>query len=427
MDFNVSHAQPAWPPVVVAGGFVTGVVLMRSLQRRGLQVFCIDTNPRLAAFRTVYGTAFVCPNPDEAPEDWLHFMKGLGARMGVTAGVRPVVIASSDQFVTAIADHAEALNDHFIFCHAAAAVQGLLATKKRQYEIAGSHGLPVPRTEFIQSAAEIAQFAAVARFPCLIKPLHFREWKYLASDHPLFEQKLVLADTPEELLTHYHTAAQINPDVVVQEVIEGPDTNKLVYLSCYNQRSERIAWCMVRQLRTDPILFGSASVVEPVEDSEAAGLCDQFLRSFGYVGICEIELKRDSRDNSVKMIEANPRYSVTADAATYDGVDIGWLHYLDLIGQAVQPVEPEVRKFRHICLFRDVTAIRGYRKAGLMSWGEIIRSYRAPVAFFDFDLKDWRNALATLLLVAKLIAGPTVRIFFPKRHRPAVERQKAYK
>ena len=43
-----------------------------------------------------------------------------------------------------------------------------------------------------------------------------------------------------------------------------------------------------------------------------------------YVGICEIEVKRDTRDGVVRLIEANPRFSVTADAAVYAGVDIGW-------------------------------------------------------------------------------------------------------
>jgi len=122
-------------------------------------------------------------------------------------------------------------------------------------------------------------------------------------------------------------------------VIEGPDDAKLVYLSCYSQNGVRLGACLVRELRTDPIYFGSASVVEPIEDPATDALCDGFLRRIGYVGLCEIELKRDSRDQCVKLIEANPRYSVTSDAAPYAGVDLGWLHYLDLIGQPVELVQ----------------------------------------------------------------------------------------
>lgn len=413
---NVSRASPDWPPVVVAGGFNTGVVLMRSLYRRGLKVFCIDATPGRPAFRTVYGKAFLCPNPDDRPAEWLEFMTSLAGRINASAGSKPVLIASSDQFVSAFADHAEELRRHFIFCYAGTALQGLLATKKRQYEVAGTHGLPVPRTKFVENAEDIRTFAQVAQFPCLLKPLHFREWKYLAPGHPLQEQKLALANTPQELANVYGMAAEINPEVVVQEIIEGPDTNKLVYLSCYSQKSERIAWCMVRQLRTDPVHFGSASVVEPVDDPSTSRLCDEFLKSLGYAGICEIELKLDDRDGQVRMIEANPRYSVTADAAQYAGVDIGWLHYLDLIGQHVTPVEPGARDFRHISLFREVSAIRSARALGLLSWRDVLRTYRRPLAFFDFDWRDWRVSLGTVLQLARQIAGPSIRRIFPRRH-----------
>ena len=172
---------------------------------------------------------------------------------------------------------------------------------------------------------------------------------------------------------------------------------------------------MVRQLRTCPIYFGSASVVEPVTDAEADQLCDGFLRSIGYIGLCEIELKRDQRDGRVKMIEANPRYSVTADAAPYAGVDLGWLHYLDLIGQPVIPVLPSTRDFRHIFLLRDFATFRDYRRRGLLTWRELIHSYRSPRAFFDFDVRDWRVTASTVNTLARTLMAPWVRSIFPKR------------
>jgi predicted ATP-grasp superfamily ATP-dependent carboligase len=177
----------------------------------------------------------------------------------------------------------------------------------------------------------------------------------------------------------------------------------------------RLGACLVRELRTDPIYFGSASVVEPVEDPEVDALCDGFLRRIGYAGLCEIELKRDSRDHCVKLIEANPRYSVTADAAPYAGVDLGWLHYLDLIGQRVEPVQAGKSDFRHIVLRRDFACFRSYRKAGLLSWRELFRSYRRPVAFFDFDLRDWRVTADTAIALFKMLAYPLYRRVFPKR------------
>jgi len=398
------------PPVVVAGAYQTGVVLMRNLVRRKVETCCIDCVPDQPGFQTVYGKTYLCPNPDTQPAAWERFMIELAKRMGR----RPVLIPSADQFVTAIAGHAAALSPHYIFRPDSVATQALLATKKRQYEIADVNGLPVPKTKFVQSIEEVRQFGSEAQFPCLMKPVHFRDWERFPKGHPLLNQKIALAGSRDELEAQYRLAESVTTAVVVQEIIEGPDDAKLVYLSCYGRGAKRLGSCMVRELRTAPIYFGSASVVEPIGDPETDALCDGFFRMIGYEGLCELELKRDSRDGRVKLIEANPRYSVTADAAPYAGVDLGWLHYLDLIGEPVEPVEWNGRHFHHIVLRRDINCFRAYLEAGLTTWGGLIQSYKSPV-FFDFDLRDWRLTAATSVYLLKVLLYPTFRRFFPKR------------
>src|SRR5437660_937069 len=82
---------------------------------------------------------------------------------------------------------------------------------------------------------DVRGFAATGRYPCVLKPLHWREWEPLVDNHPLRWRKVVTAEDPEELLAMYRMAAAINPRVVVQELIQGPDTAKVVYMACYGQ------------------------------------------------------------------------------------------------------------------------------------------------------------------------------------------------
>ena len=405
------HPRIDRPPVVVAGAYQTGVVLMRDLARRKVETWCIDCNDSEPGFKTVYGKAYLCPNPDTHPDEWKRFMLELAIRIGR----KPVLIPSADQYVTAIASHAAALEPYFIFRKSALAMQALLATKKLQYEIANVNGMPVPRTRFIESIDELREFASGARFPCLMKPVHFREWERFPKGHPFLNEKIALAHSQDELEANYRLAASLTPSVVLQEIIEGPDEAKLVYLSCYGRGSKRLGHCLVRELRTTPINYGSASLVEPVSDPETEALCDRFFHSIEYEGICELELKRDSRDGLVKLIEANPRYSITADAAPYAGVDLGWLHYLDLIGEPVESNTWNGRHFHHIVLRRDVNCFRSYLEAGLTTWGGIARSYKSAV-FFDFDLRDWRLTARTCVYLVKVLLYPTYRKLFPK-HR----------
>jgi predicted ATP-grasp superfamily ATP-dependent carboligase len=275
--------------------------------------------------------------------------------------------------------------------------------------------MPMPATSLVQSEHEVQAFAAQARFPCLLKPLHFREWQVFPDGHPLSFQKVAIAQTPEQLLAAWRLAAAANPRTIAQEIIEGPDTDKRVYVACYDHAGRRTGHALFRELRCDPMDFGPASVSEPVADPDTDAVCDHFLRSIGYSGICEIEMKRDTRDGQIKLIEANPRLTGGGDAAPYAGVDVCWLHYLDLIGQPVSPVGPDGRDFRHIVLRADVRAVLAYRRAGRLSWRDVIHSYRGPRAYYDFDRLDWRYSLGTLRVMIRSAIGFLVRRIFRAR------------
>ena len=393
---NPARAAADWPPAVIAGAYRTGVVGVRTLVRRGVRATSFDSDRRHPGFRSRYGHAHPCPDPDTAPEQWVDFMIELSAKMGG----KPALIASADAFVSAIAAHSTTLAGHYIMSPGVP-LQGLLATKQTQYELAAKHGMPLPRTQFVKSAEDVAAFANTAQFPCLLKPLHFREWQQFPPNHPLYYAKVSIAQTPGQLLESWRLASVVDRSAIAQEIIRGPDTDKRVYLACYDREGRRIANAMFRELRCNPMGFGPASVTEPVTDSETDEVCDGFLRRIGYSGICEIEMKRDTRDGQVKMIEANARLTGGGDAAPYAGVDLCWLHYLDLIGKDPSPVAPDGRDFRHIDLRADVGAIFAYRRARLITWADVIRSYKSPRAFFDLDIHDWRYSAETIYRIAR--------------------------
>ena len=378
--------------------------------RRGVRASCFDCNPSYEGFRSVYGQAFACPDPDLDPEGWLAFMIELSGKIGDT----PVLIASADQFVSAIAAHASELAGHYVVSPGAP-LHGMLATKQTQYELAAKHGMPLPRTQFVKSVDDVTAFARDAQFPCLLKPIHFREWRRFSSDHPFYDTKVVLAQSPDELVRNWRLASALTPNLIAQEIILGVDTSKRVYLSCYSRQGHRIANALFRELRCDPVGFGPATISEPIDDPEADQVCDHFLRSVGYSGICEIEVKRDARDGRVKLIEVNPRLTGNGDAAPHAGVDLCWLHYLDMIGNPVTPVAPNGRQFRHVVLRADVAAVIRYRRERLISWADVVRSYKPPLAFFDLDTHDWWYSAQTIYQMVRSAVRELVYLMFPAR------------
>ncbi len=404
MHKKTAKAKTGWPPAVIAGAFQTGVLGVRSLQRRGVKTLCFDCNPRMQGFRSTYGPARLCPNPDVEPEKWLDFMKDLARELGEKA----VLIPSSDRYVTAIANHSEMLKEYFLL-NPGIELQGILALKQTQYQLAAENEMPMPFTSRVNTLDELVTVTKKVAYPCLIKPWHFREWEHFQKTHPFYCQKIAVANSEQELIDCYRLVQEKTPQVIVQDIIQGPDTSKRVYLSCYDNTGRRIANAMFKELRCVPFGMGPASVTEPVIDLEADRVCDAFLKKIGYKGICEIEVKRDNRDGKVKLIEANPRLSGGGDAAPYAGVDLCWIHYQDMIGQTVEPVTPTGKRFQHIVLRAEATAIPEYMRAGLLTWKDLFKSYKPPLAFFDFDLRDWRNSMETIVVFIWALISNLIR------------------
>lgn len=396
---------PRRPPAVVASVFQTGLNLMRDLEQKGIRVVGVDCDRENPGFRSRYGRSFRCPNPDTEPDNWLDFMLSLSTAMGE----KPVLIAAADIFVSAIGRHSQLLGEHFIFSRSGCLLQASLSTKEKQYALAREYGLPSPQSIYVQTVQELEDFCGRARFPVLLKPRTHREWESLPNDNPLRGRKTVSAGTREELISHYGKVSALVPQAVAQEEIVGPDSAKFCYLSVYALAGHRLGGCVVQELRAYPLMYGSATLVEPVVDEEIDRVCNNFLMSLGFVGICEIELKRDSRDGKLLLIEVNPRFSGTGDCARYTGVETGYLHYLDLIGQTPSPVVATKFGFRHVMLVNDLTAFPKYLDQGLMGWMEWVRSLSGPVEFFDFDWRDSSNARTAALRGARALVGGLLR------------------
>lgn len=395
-----AHAD--WPPAVVASVFQTGLNLMRDLEQKGIRAVGVDCNAQNPGFRSRYGSSFLCPNPDKEPERWMEFMLDLAKAIGE----KPVLIATSDIFVSAIGRHAEVLQEHFIFSVPGAKLAAALATKETQYALARQNGLPSPASAYVRSAEELEAFARSARFPVLLKPRHQREWQALPEGHPLQICKTVSSGSAQELLAHYASVSRLVPEAVVQEEIVGPDSAKYCYLSVYATTGRRLGACVVHEMRAYPLLYGCATMVEPVIDEEIDAICDRFLRALNYIGLCEIEVKRDARDGRVLLIEVNPRFSGTGDAAKYTGLETGFLHYMDLAGMNPQPAAPTKFDFRHVMLAADMAAFPKYRAEGQMTCKEWLASLNGNLKYFDFDTNDGKNARRTAFKSARaLLAG----------------------
>ena len=402
---NPVRAEANWPPVVVGGAFQTGVNLMRDMLSHGVRAVAVDYDLTHQGFRSVYGKTYRCPNPDSAGGEWVAFMKTLSAELGQ----KPVFIPAADAFIMALGRYGAELSGHYLNPPEAARLQAKLSSKETQYALCEEHGFPCPRLIYVQTRADLDRFLGGAKFPCLIKPRSPREWDALPVGNPAHGNKIVIAQTAEELVRVYEAVAPYCPEAVAQEVIAGLGNQKRVYMSAFGEGGRLLGHCLMKEFRPYPIYTGMPPVVQPVEDEPLLELCADFLRNIRYRGICEYEFKLDVRDGKPRLIEMNPRFSGTGDSAKYTGVETGWLHYLDLIGYPVAPVRATRFDFHHIGLQIEAKDTMPYLFNGQIPWKDFIAPYRQRRAYFDFDWRDRRVAWNTARNCARYFAGAVLR------------------
>ena len=104
---------------------------------------------------------------------------------------------------------------------------------------------------------------------------------------------------------------------LIQEYIPGK-----IYDGCFVcYKGEVVAsLAQVRDV-TYPITGGVGANIVTLEDNELLEYCTKILKFLKWHGPCQVEVKKDSRDNKYKLIEINPKLWGTLGASIHAGID----------------------------------------------------------------------------------------------------------
>ncbi len=333
--------------------------------------------------------------PAATLEQWRDGLLELGRTLEQPA----VLIPSSDRQVHCMALYKESLLQYYRFSLPSASLLELLGDKLKFCAFAKEAGYDIPRTFVRPAPEEVADIAAQLHYPCLIKP-HERDAEW---DRLFANRKVVLAETPQELISAYRVAAAARDDLLIQEMVPGPDT-ELIFSNAYlDSRSRVVALWTGRKLRQLPIHFGTSTLAESIWDPTAAAITQSLLTKLRFTGYANIEFKRDARDGKYKIMEITPaRTWYPHLLGTAAGVNIPYIWYCDLLGLP----KPRKSRFRQgvvwVDEYRDLFAVLDYRKEGTLSLRRWIGSYRGTRAF---ALASWRDPLPILFVALRLAIG----------------------
>jgi D-aspartate ligase len=381
------------PGGIVLGGDYQGLGIARSLGRHGIGVCVIDDEPSIArASRFVRYAVRVRDLRSES--SLLEALAIARDRHGLAGWV---LYPTRDENVATIAANREALARDFRVPTPALNSVRYLWDKRETYQLAEKLSIPIPRSWFPRSEADLAEIDMDA--PLVLKPAIKEKFFYAT------RVKAWCAATRAELIAGFRRAAAIvgEGEVIVQELIPGGGEQQYAYCALYRD-GVAVASMTVRRRRQHPSDFGRASTyVETIDLPELAEPSLRFLEAAGYYGLVELEFKHDLRDRCYKLLDVNARTWGYHTLGGYAGVDFPHLLFRDQLGQPVETAQarPGVRWIR---LATDVpNAIRDIC-AGSLGSREFLRTLWHVNTEAVFSLRDPLPGLYEIALLPHLAA-----------------------
>ncbi|OHB64494.1 MAG: hypothetical protein A2Y76_01305 [Planctomycetes bacterium RBG_13_60_9] len=364
-------------PAVILSTHNIGLGLIRTLGRCGVPIIAVYYQKQDMGYLSRYVQERVpAPHPEHSEEDFIRLLVDLAARHG-----RCVLFPADDATLVAVSKNRSRLAEHHIVACAEWTTVRQLIDKKHTYRLAESIGIPAPRTITPRDIDDAEEYAASARYPCLVKPCESHRY------FEIFRRKLVKVANANELLAAYRQASDAGMEVMLQEYIPGTDADGVNYNS-YCCDGTTVAEFTARKVRMSPPEFGVPAVVVSRHIPEVQDLGRRLLQSLGYTGYSCTEFRRDPRDGIYKLMEINPRHNRSLMLAVTCSVNFPLMEYTHLVDGRV-PSPAEYRDGIYwIDAAKDLAAGRQYRARDEFSWVEYVRPYLKPHVFATFDVRD---------------------------------------
>lgn len=375
--------------VVIIGGAHGALALARSLGARDVRVIYLTHDTPLPSWSRFVDETVRWSGPSDAGA--LAFLME-AARSRRWEGY--LLVAAGDLEVRLVSQHRAALSTHYQVVLPDWGSLCWVCEKPLLYQRADELGVRVPLTYKLASIEQAKSLRPT--FPVVLKP------NMGGGNNSFSKAKVVRADDSAALVAALGDAiAQVGAEnVVVQEMIPGGGESQFSYVALWN-KGEPVAEFTARRARQYPVDFGYTSTfVEVVDAPEASEAARATLRSIGFCGLVEVEFKRDGRDNSLKLLDVNPRPWSWFGLCASAGVDLGAM-LLDVArGRPVdQPPRPR-QGAAWSYLVRDM--IGGVRLAmrGDIGVSDYVRSLGKVRSWATFAWNDPRPGLIDLPLTA---------------------------
>ena len=377
-------------PAIVFGGGMNGLGVVRNLGNAGIKVYCVTERVDLAAFSRRCHKRIVIPNFRERKDLVKSFLENFSRK----TSSRPVIFATDDIGTLMLSELASCLRDDYSFVVPNREVAETLVVKNKFYDSLTKTAIPFPHIYTLDEFGGMENLKRKVHYPLFIRPSVSPRFSRV------FKRKGFIVANEEELDYYYGLALRQKIDVMFQEIVFGPDTCQYGINGLFGRSGEPLAFFAYHRLRGWPVMFGNSSLMESRPLSELSKMLNSlitYLRSIGYYGVMDAELRKDTRDNQFKLIEVNARSWWQNSFPTKCGQNLIFKAYLDAIGQRITPSEKYAVGIKWVDALSDLRSSIQGGEIMRLKWFRSLKSIRD---FAFFDLSDPLPFLSRPLCIA---------------------------
>ncbi|MEX5729685.1 D-aspartate ligase [Rhodovulum iodosum] len=362
---EISQELETSTPVLILGGAANSAALARNLARVGITVSAAGKSGCLALDSRHCHGKFRAPAECSIQDFWRELLLER-PRPELEGSLIFALCDDSIEFVTS--NHA-ALSQRYLLEGFDPALRREMLDKRATLVRARAAGVATPNFWDVDSAEKLEEIREDVSFPVMVKPIHSHLFI------PVFGRKLFIIESDwEELVEKVQLAQAANCDVMVMEMVPGPDSLLSSYYTYIDEDGKSLFHYTKCIIRRYPVNRGGACYHQSKWLPETAEAGRKFFGSMPWRGMANIEFKRDLRDGKLKVIEVNPRFTDAHRMVVSGGLPIDEMIYRRQTGQDVPAFSGYEENVRMWNPLRDFLAFRELNKRGELSFPGWIKS-----------------------------------------------------
>jgi predicted ATP-grasp superfamily ATP-dependent carboligase len=374
-------------PAVVVGLCAHGLAICRSLGRRGVPVYALESHEQLPGMYTRYAIKQKAVNIN-GPELVNDLIK-----IGNKLRTRSILFLTNDNMVKTVAESYRKVAELFDIDFGDADFIINLLDKRSLASIAEQAGLNYPRTWQIASAQELYRVSYKLSYPVALKP-----------SAPLSKFKAIKVSNESDLRRAVLLYEDKVKSFLVQEWISGSEKN-IYFCSTYFSEDGRALTSFVgRKIRSMPRYTGVTSSAEPSDRRDILEVTMKFFKGLKIRGPVSLELKEDERGIMYVIEPTVGRFDYWLLCCIGNGVNLPLISYMYRTERKIFEIQRPKKSVTWVDFERDLPVFLDSLRSK-HNWREGVSFLQKKKVFALWDKDDFWPSIFSWLKGACKYAG----------------------